>query len=65
MLQFLFGPMFEATIDPKSHPEMAKFMTQVCKMLIMFSSSDEFWRTCGTQSDQLASYEHALRSLSL
>ena len=32
MLQFLFGPMFEATINPKSHPEMAKFMTQVIEI---------------------------------
>ncbi|CAB4037521.1 AMP deaminase 2-like isoform X3 [Paramuricea clavata] len=37
MLQYLFGPMFEATIDPKSHPEMAKFLTQV----IGFDSVDD------------------------
>lgn len=28
-MQNLFGPMFAATIDPQSYPEIHKFMTQV------------------------------------
>jgi hypothetical protein len=42
MLQYLFGPMFEATVDPKSHPEMAKFMTQVIQTIFISDVFNQF-----------------------
>ena len=35
MLENIFIPLFEATVNPQSHPDLHKFLTQVMKVFII------------------------------